>query len=477
MGQRLVQRRPELPVFLQRRGNDEFVPPAHSEADLRVMYRVRAEGLEAAHRLATPVGEYWASRMGTAAALRTLDQASGGGFYQVPDEAPMDRDAADAALGGRQMVIDVQTHYIVDEVAGASLNRGLLTTYMKLMPEGFSGLDGMVAYTMAEYMRCVFLDTETTVAVLSSAPLQGDLMLSNAEMAGTRELFDRLAGTGRLLNHTVVQPTVPGELDRMERWKERYHPAAWKVYTRPAWGAEGQVEGPGWTLDDEHAGFPFLQRCLDLGVRNVCTHKGLSILFSATVPDAVRTLSPRDIGPAAAAFPDINFLVYHSGYEPELQGYQEEGPYSQEVAHLGSNRLVKSLADAGIGPGSNVYAELGTTWFCLVKRPREAAHVLGKLLLAVGEDNVIWGTDSIWYGPPQPFLDAFRAFQIPEELREKYGYPEITPAIKEKVLGLNSARIYGIDVGQARANAQSGELAWARTVLQEHAVKGLPAIA
>ncbi|HIE94782.1 MAG TPA: hypothetical protein EYQ83_18695, partial [Acidobacteria bacterium] len=48
-------------------------------------------------------------------------------------------------------------------------------------------------------------------------------------------------------------------------------------------------------------------------------------------------------------------------------------------------------------------AELGSTWFCLIRRPDEAAHVLSKLLLAVGEDNVLWGSDSIWYGPTQRF--------------------------------------------------------------------------
>src|SRR4029077_16764599 len=35
--------------------------------------------------------------------------------------------------------------------------------------------------------------------------------------------------------------------------------------------------------------------------------------------------SPRDIGPAAAAFPDIAFVVYHSGYERDPDG--TEGPY------------------------------------------------------------------------------------------------------------------------------------------------------
>ena len=84
-----------------------------------------------------------------------------------------------------------------------------------------------------------------------------------------------------------------------------------------------------------------------------------------------------------------------------------------------------------------ISGELGTTWFCLVRRPREAAHVLGKLLLAVGDDNLVWGTDSIWYGPPQPVIDAFRAFRIPESMQSEFGYPALTPERKAKILSRN----------------------------------------
>ena len=117
------------------------------------------------------------------------------------------------------------------------------------------------------------------------------------------------------------------------------------------------------------------------------------------------------------------------------------------------SRLVTSLDDAGVPPGSNVYAELGSTWFLMLRRPREAAHVLGKLLHAVGEDRIVWGTDSVWYGAPQPLIDAFRAFQIPERLQEEFGYPPLTATAKTKILGLNGAALYGVDVARARATA------------------------
>jgi hypothetical protein len=58
---------------------------------------------------------------------------------------------------------------------------------------------------------------------------------------------------------------------------------------------------------------------------------------------------------------------------------------------------------------------------------------------------VLWGTDSIWYGSPQDQIQAFRAFEITPEYQEKYGYPALTAGIKAKILGLNAARVYGVE--------------------------------
>ena len=213
-----------------------------------------------------------------------------------------------------------------------------------------------------------------------------------------------------------------------------------------------------------------MESVMKSGARMISAHKGISV-GSDTGWDGPS--SPRDIGPAAKAFPEINFLVYHSGYEPR-EGDEEEGPYTEETQYIGTNRLIKSLKDAGIGPGGNVYAELGSTWFLIMAQPQEAAHVMGKLLSALGEDNILWGTDSCFYGPAQPMLDAFRAFQIPEEYCQRYGYPQLTPTAKEKILGLNAARLYGLDPKLVRERARNDDLAWLRAALQEYKAKGTP---
>jgi hypothetical protein len=131
------------------------------------------------------------------------------------------------------------------------------------------------------------------------------------------------------------------------------------------------------------------------------------------------------------------------------------------------NALVKSLQDNGVAPNSNVWAELGSTWRGVMSDPTQAAHVLGKLLKYVGEDRVCWGTDCIWYGAPQPQIVAFRAFQIDAELRDQYGYPELTTALKAKIFGLTSAQLYGIDAEARRCAIQRDAVDQMRDRLSE----------
>jgi hypothetical protein len=81
----------------------------------------------------------------------------------------------------------------------------------------------------------------------------------------------------------------------------------------------------------------------------------------------------------------------------------------------------------------------------LLGRPEEAAHLLGKLLVHVGEDNVLWGTDAVFYGSPQGQIQALRAFEISEQFQEQFGYPALTVEIKRKILGLNALRLHDVD--------------------------------
>jgi len=48
---------------------------------------------------------------------------------------------------------------------------------------------------------------------------------------------------------------------------------------------------------------------------------------------------------------------------------------------------------------------------------------LGRSSKRFGVDHVLWGTDSIWYGTPQWQIEAFRRFQIPDQLIEQQSLP------------------------------------------------------
>lgn len=450
-----------ISVLLQHRSNDEYTPLPWTVRDRQALRKALPRAESTSAKLFDQM-RFAESRRGTATALRAIDDAWGGGYYAVPPEAELDSEAADVAFSGDELIIDVQTHYVARHRAAAPGVEGVMGFIQRVAPDRWKGLNPKIHLDLGNYLSNIFVESETAVAVLTSAPGgEAHSILTNPEIAGTRELFDRLAGTGRLINHSIVHPNAPGEMERLGTIKELNKPAAWKVYTLQGWG-----DREGWQLDDEQYGLPLLEQSRQLGVGIVCAHKGFSSLAA--------TGSPRDIGPAAAAYPDIKFLVYHSGYETPV-GTEEEGPYD-ESAEDGCNRLIKSLANAGLGPGSNVYAELGSTWYVLSRRPREAAHVLGKLIQAVGEDNVLWGSDSIWYGSPQPLIDAFRAFQIPEELQQRYGYPELTPRIKEKILGLNAARVYDIDVPATRKAVARDDLSWVRLASKEFSKNGGPRI-
>jgi hypothetical protein len=281
----------------------------------------------------------------------------------------------------------------------------------------------------------VFLDSDTAMGVLSHVPGGADTNPLDFEAAGaTREAARALDGTQRLLLHGRCMPTLQGEIDGMDAQAAKFPLAAFKTYTQ-----FGPRDGPaGFFLDDDRHGTPFIERARKLGVRRIAVHKGLPF-----GPRGIEYSSARDIGPAARRHPDMSFLVYHSAFDPRVK----EGPYDPN-AKAGVDVLLRSLEEAG--RPANAYAELGSTWRFVMRDPEQAAHLMGKLLKGFGEDRILWGTDSIWYGSPQDQIQAFRAFEISRAFQERFGYPALTPAIKRKVFGLNAARVYGLSAEEQR---------------------------
>jgi hypothetical protein len=107
--------------------------------------------------------------------------------------------------------------------------------------------------------------------------------------------------------------------------------------------------------------------------------------------------------------------------------------------------LARIPEDYGV---TNVYGEIGTSFAnTVVTHPRLAAGMIGTLLRGLGHDHLLWGTDSTWYGSPQWQIEAFRRLEIPEDLRQRHGFPELggpDSALKNAVFWDNGAKLYGL---------------------------------
>ena len=167
---------------------------------------------------------------------------------------------------------------------------------------------------------------------------------------------------------------------------------------------------------------------------------------------------PRDVLKAAKDWPQLNFIVYHSGFRgfQPLRMREPQNPDPQYVPWI--SEIIKTLKEHP--EIRNVYFELGSTFGqTSAYAPVVCMHMLGQMLqVPGGEDRILWGTDSIWGGSPQNQIERLRRFKIRDDLVEKYHYPQLTPAIKEKIFGLNAARLFHVDPKAVRKAIQTDHL-------------------
>ena len=399
--------------------NGEFCPVPQTPDALRAEALWRRTVEEKHRRLGMTRRQFAESACGMASALWALNQVacgsdgSDGGTYQVDDDMLEDPERARTLLSGEEFIFDVQTHSADPLVEFDESNP----------PDDAS-----------DFIKQIFVQSDTTVACITGVPAVRRLGVDNLNASRQlREIMDRLAGP-RLIFHANTDPeNGPAELDYMAEVAAEYDVSAWKTYPHRTASR----------MDSEDIGLPFVERARSLGVRLIASHRGIS---DGGGYDSAG--SPADVVRAAKAFSDVNFLIYHSGWE---QGQNEDHGYDPANPNpLGVDRLIRALEENQIGPTGNVYGELGSTWFNIMGQPAQAAHVIGKLLLYLGPDRVVWGTDCVFNGIPQTQIEAFRAFQIPEAMQAEFGYPAITAEVRAKIFGLNGAAVYGVDPSAAR---------------------------
>jgi uncharacterized protein len=329
-------------------------------------------------------------------------------------------------------------------------------------------------------------------------------ILTGWQTAQCRDYINGLAGSTRALAHGQIYPGPGNMADPLfgdfTRWQiEFMQPDSWKGYN-VAFAASAAPGLPfaRWRLDDEAIAYPTYAVIADNkdqlkehpGFFNICIHKGLSA--NGTQPGGANNLpnfgNPDDMVKVATDWPQFNWIIYHSCIRPgfwALQSLQDienlpgamtpttltdsDGHtvpnirWSTQLAQIAAGKYVAGAEPFSTSPSStrrlpNIYAELGTTMASLIVTfPTVWAHLIGQLLYYMGENNIVFGSDSLWYGGPQWQIEALWRSQIPEDIADRWGYPQLNDGAKRKILGHNSARLYGL--APAAPQYRTGNLA------------------
>ncbi|MGH9042829.1 MAG: amidohydrolase family protein [Acidimicrobiia bacterium] len=197
-------------------------------------------------------------------------------------------------------------------------------------------------------------------------------------------------------------------LEVLEEKATRWNIKGCKLYT-----AEWRGNSKGWDIRDPWS-MRYLEKCQELGINVVHVHKGPTIW-----PLNKDSFEVDDIDEAATAFPDLTFIIEHCNL-----------PRLEDFCWIAVQE-------------TNVWGGLAVVLPFIHTRPRQFAKWLGELLFWVGPDKLTFASDyALWH--PKWLIEQFVDFQMPEDMVSEYG--ELTPEIKRKILGLNLAGLYDLQV-------------------------------
>jgi uncharacterized protein len=445
------------PVPTQIVSSDEYMPVPQT----RKQKEVEARLIEMADRLAKQQGlsrrRFFQTAAGMAASFVAMNEVYGNLFAATPAEASTPEMAVERAQGLKgQFVLDCHTHFLRDDtrLTGFVAQRAAVgkAGWNKELAAKEQTLDDL---KYDNYFKEIYLDSDTKVALLTNSPSDDpqDWFIPQEQVFATREKVNKAAGSRRMLAHFTITPGQPGWLEGIDKAIEVYKPDSWKGYTVGDNTHKESSHYP-WRLDDEKLMYPAYEKFAKSGIKNVCIHKGL---FAAAAEKQFPNLRPyadvSDVGKAAKDWPQLNFIVYHSGYRwvggPPADGMAEW----DQTGHIS---WVSELAEIPHKYGvKNVYGDLGQLFaWTAVAEPRLSAALMGTLVKGLGPDHVVWGTDAVWTGSPQWQIEGLRRLEIPEDMQKKYGFKPLGPAdgkVKRQIFAENSLRLYHMH--QAHADA------------------------
>ena len=257
----------------------------------------------------------------------------------------------------------------------------------------------------------LFGKSDTDIAMVQTVPLFGLYKegVGPADLAYSYQQSnpDRLRFCGGV---DPLFQGLKGALEAMEYQVKELGAESIKFY-------QAQAPGLAWRADDRALAYPLWEKAQELGVKMVQFHKGLPLGHQR-----VEDLAPNDIQLPAYDFPELNWGLHHLGH-----------PYVDETLDIASRF-------------ENVYLILPLLFNQYFVQPMEMLHRLGKALFYCGDDRLCYGSDGFVWPHFQAYIDLVADMQIPVELQDGYGYPEITDVTRRKLLGTNYARGLGLDL-------------------------------
>jgi predicted TIM-barrel fold metal-dependent hydrolase len=441
----------DTPIPTQIVSSDEFVPIPQTRSQREVEARLTRLADELAGRQGISRRQFFRTAAGMAAAYLTMNEVYGPLFEVSRAEAatPELADARASDLSG-QFIFDGHTHFLRADTR--------IETFVRMREAvGKAGWNPDLAgkpqsiddLKFDNYFKEVFLDSDTKIAIISSAPsdVPQDWFLTNQMTAQARARVNQMTGSRRMLSHAIFTPGQLGWVEEVDRAIEEDRPDSFKGYTIGDNTHKDLSRHP-WRMDDEKRLYPFYERLWKAEIRNVCVHKGL---FPPSVelqyPHLRAYCDVRDVGRAAKDWPMLNFIIYHSAYRFPGGGTPEEA--LAQFEKTGRIEWVSDLADIPQKYGvRNVYGDLGQVFaMTAVAQPRLCAAIMGILIKGLGSDRVVWGSDAVWTGSPQWQIEGLRRLEIPEDMQQKHGFAPLgsaTGRVKSAIFGETSARLYGI---------------------------------
>ncbi len=463
-GERDKRKNVDSPMPTQLVSNEEMIPRRQTPEQKKVEHLIGEMSAEKSKKLGIDRRKFMASTMGLATCFVASNQVYGKSF-EVDEAETMEPEAyAERWPKSEYFVMDVQSHF----TNGYAL-KFREDEFVKNM--GFNLKDDKQSYSFQNFVKEMFLDSETDMIVISGVPgkennpkdasgkpLEGNArgggILPSWLMSESGNKLNAMSGSRRALwqgnlapNHywdrTTNKPNKAATIEQMERELNQYKINSWKWYCHTDPGQSGG----GFQLDDENAQW-FYDESRKRGMKTFSVHKG----FSYQSRTLGHLANPKDVEKAALNNPDITFIIYHSALQhgPSEPEFKDPKWYDATTGDFGWHNILMDIKKRNPNM-KNVNVEVGSFFNVLtIANPIMCMHGIGKNIKYYGADHVIWGTDCLWWGSPQWCIDAFKRFQISDEMCERFGYAKITKEDKAKIFGLNAARIYGVDVKAKR---------------------------